>query len=122
LDEIMLELFREFIEGFAWIFAQYHHLSKMRFRVDMALETILIAALLLASLAIPSQPLQAFRFELVAEMFRGANLGFRHCGGLSSKVMLDIASANTSMLMCCRCRTRCPMRAESDLTRSVVCV
>ena len=48
----------------------------------MAFEAVLVAHLAGACLAVPAQPLEAFAFELVGQVFGAADLGSRHGGGL----------------------------------------
>lgn len=49
----------------------------------MLLEAVLVATLLLADLAVPAQALQAFRLHLVGDIFRAADFGFGHGGGVA---------------------------------------
>ena len=48
-----------------WCFSKDLHLSLVRLACQMALEAILVAALLLAHLAVPSQLLQTFRLDSI---------------------------------------------------------
>ena len=54
------------------------HLPQVALGHGVALEPILVPALLLAHLAVPSQTLQALALGLVGNRFRRAGRGFRH--------------------------------------------
>jgi hypothetical protein len=53
----------------------------MRLGHGVLLETVLVAALLFADLAVPAQALQAFGFHFVRDIFCAADFGFGHGGG-----------------------------------------
>lgn len=76
--EIVLELLGVLVEGLARVFAEDEHLTQVRLAIYVAFETVLVTALLFAGLAVPAEALEAFRFELVADVLKGADLGFRH--------------------------------------------
>ena len=50
----------------------------------MAFETVFVAGLLLAYLAVPAEALQAFGLELVVQVFGRAYFGTRHDDGLGA--------------------------------------
>jgi hypothetical protein len=50
------------------ILADDKHLTKMGLRLSMALEAVLISALLLTDLAVPPQALQALGFHLIGQI------------------------------------------------------
>ena len=56
---------REAFDDAVWRLAKHHHLPLVRVGAEVALEAILIAALLAAHLAIPSQLLQPLRLDAV---------------------------------------------------------
>lgn len=53
------------------VLAEHLHLALVRLAHTMALESVLVAALLLAHLAVPSQFLQTFCFDPVRDRFWG---------------------------------------------------
>jgi hypothetical protein len=55
IDKVVQELSAEFLDMFLGIFADEQHLSYMAFALYMTLESVFIAHLALASLAVPSQ-------------------------------------------------------------------
>lgn len=50
-------------------FAHNEHLTQVRLSGYVALEAVVIAALLLAHLTVPSKPLQTFRLHRISEVF-----------------------------------------------------
>ena len=56
------------------IFAEDHHLALVTLRSQVALEAILVSALLLAHLAIPSQLLQALGFDAISNLQKAGNI------------------------------------------------
>ncbi|KZL82013.1 hypothetical protein CI238_06107, partial [Colletotrichum incanum] len=83
LCEVAKELVAVLIEKLFRVLAHDEHLPHVRLGLRVHLEAVLIAALLLAHLAVPPQPLQAFALELVAQVLRRADLCFRHGGRFS---------------------------------------
>lgn len=73
---------------FAGIFADEEHLPDVRFGLGVHLEAILVAALLFACLAVPSEALEPFGLELVVEVFGTANFCFRHYCDLFRKAIV----------------------------------
>ena len=63
LHESVLELLREPINYTIWVVAKNHHLPRVRVGHGVALETVLVPALLVAHLAVPSQFLQALGLQ-----------------------------------------------------------
>jgi hypothetical protein len=49
--------------------SNYQHLTQMGLRSGMALESILVSALLFADLAVPSEPLESFGFHRIRDGF-----------------------------------------------------
>ena len=82
LQEVPLEIVREARDVLAWVFADQQHLPYVRFGLRVAFEAVFVARLLFADLAVPAQPLQAFGFELVVEVFGGAYFGAGHDGSV----------------------------------------
>ena len=68
LDEVVLELRAEVGDVPARVLAYDEHLTKVGLRLGVALEAILVSALLLADLAVPPKPLQALRLHLVRDV------------------------------------------------------
>ena len=60
------------------VLSHEQHLANVRFGLRVAFEAVLVAHLTFAYLAIPSQALETFRFELVVQELGGAYLGFGH--------------------------------------------
>ena len=73
LDEVELELRREVCDMFAGVLADHEHLTKMRFRLSVTLESILISTLLLAHLTVPPQPLKSLGLHLIGEVLGGSD-------------------------------------------------
>jgi hypothetical protein len=69
LDKLALELGREIRNVPPGVFTDDEHLSEMRFRLRVALETVLVAALFLADLTVPTQTLEAFGFHRIGDGF-----------------------------------------------------
>ena len=84
LQEVALEVVREAGDVLARVFAHQQHLPHVRLRLRVAFEAVLVPRLLLAHLAVPAQPLQAFGFELVVEVFGRAYFGAGHDGGVAA--------------------------------------
>lgn len=64
----MLELHREVGNVTAGILADDQHLPQMGFGLRVALESILVAALFLANLAVPSQALKPLGLHLIRQV------------------------------------------------------
>lgn len=71
LEEGALELIRVAADDSRGVLAEYLHLALVRLAHTMALESVLVAALLLAHLAVPSQFLQTFCFDPVRDRLWG---------------------------------------------------
>ena len=71
----MLELSREIRDVSASVFSNDEHLSEMRFGLDVTLESVVVPALFLADLTIPSQPLKSLGLHLVGEVLGRSNCG-----------------------------------------------
>lgn len=67
LQKVAHELTGEVGHITSWIFADNEHLSHVGFGLDMAFETVLVTALFLADLAVPSKALETLRFLLVGD-------------------------------------------------------
>ena len=76
LDEVVLELGREIRDVSTGVLADDEHLAKVGFRLSVTFETVFVSALLLADLAVPSQPLKSFRLHLIGDVLRGTDWGF----------------------------------------------
>jgi hypothetical protein len=70
LDEVMLELSTEVGDVPAGVLSHDEHLAEVRLRLGVTFESILVSTLLLADLAVPSQPLKSFGLHLVGDVFR----------------------------------------------------
>lgn len=68
LDKVVLELAREIGNVSPGVLADDQHLTEMGLGLGMAFETVLVSALFLADLAVPSKALQAFRLHLVCQV------------------------------------------------------
>jgi hypothetical protein len=79
-DEIALEVCAKILYVLLGILADNLQLSDVRLRLDVALEAVGIAALLLADFTPPSKSLEAFGLHLVRQVLRASKLGFRHSG------------------------------------------
>jgi hypothetical protein len=77
-NEIALEVGTELVDELPRVLANDLHLSHVRFRLDVALEAVGIATLLLADLTPPPQPLQALRLHLVRDPFVASHFRFAH--------------------------------------------
>lgn len=73
-----MELIAEVVDVFAGVFADEEHLPDVGFGLGVHFEAILVAALLLACLAVPSQALETLGLELVVQVFGTADFCFRH--------------------------------------------
>ena len=70
LDEVVLKLHGEVGDMLACTFANDEHLAEMRLGLGVTFESVLIPALLLADLAVPTQALKALGLHLVGEVLR----------------------------------------------------
>jgi hypothetical protein len=61
----------------ASVLANGEHLSQMRLRLGMALETVLVTTLLLADLTVPPQALEALGLHLVRQVLWRSNYDAR---------------------------------------------
>ena len=66
----MLELHGVTADMRARVFSDREHLTQVRLGLGMAFETVLVSALLLADLAVPSQPLKPLGLHFVGEVLR----------------------------------------------------
>lgn len=78
LQKVLKKLVAELVDKLLGVLAHDEHLTHVALRLRVHLEAVGIAALLLADLAVPSQPLQALGLELVAQVLGRADLCFRH--------------------------------------------
>lgn len=69
LYELMLELAREIRNVFPRVLSHDKHLPEVSLGLGVALEAILVSALFLADLAVPSEALETFRLHLVGQVF-----------------------------------------------------
>lgn len=67
LEKGALEFLGVTVDDSGWVLAEDLHLALVRLAHTMALESILVAALLLAHLAVPSQFLQTLCFDSVGD-------------------------------------------------------
>lgn len=70
VEEVLLELLRVAADDPIRTLTEDLHLALVRFAHTMALESVLVAALLLAHLAVPSKLLETFRFDPVRDGLR----------------------------------------------------
>lgn len=70
LQEALLKLLRVPFDDTLWVLTKHLHLSPVAVAHLVALEAVLIAALLLAQLAVPAQLLQALGFDGVGNLDR----------------------------------------------------
>ena len=61
-----------------WILAYNDHLADVGFGLDMTFESVFIATLFFADLAVPSESLETFRLLLVCDGFGGSSFGAGH--------------------------------------------
>lgn len=71
----MLELSGEICNMSAGVLSDNKHLSKMRFGLDVTLESVVVSTLLLADLTVPTQSLKSLGLHLVGEVLGGSNFG-----------------------------------------------
>ncbi len=69
----MLELRGEVGDVPAGVLAYDEHLSEVGFGLGVAFEAVLVATLLLADLAVPSETLQSLGLHLVSDVLRGTD-------------------------------------------------
>lgn len=79
LHETLLKFLREFVHKSVRVLNKELHLSLVTIWHPMALEAVLVSALLLTHLAIPSQLLKALGLHFVAQPFCWSHLLLRHC-------------------------------------------
>ena len=79
------EVLREVVDHFVGVLTDKHHLTQVGFGGRVAFEAVFVAALLFAGLAVPAQALEAFGFELVGDVFCGADFGAGHGGWWDSE-------------------------------------
>lgn len=72
-DEVVLELRGEVRDVTPGVLTDDEHLPEVGFGLGVALEAVFVAALLLADLAVPSQPLKSLGLHLVGDVLRGAD-------------------------------------------------
>ncbi len=91
LQEITLELAAVVRNVFAGVLADEQHLADVGFGLSVHFETIFVAALLFADLAVPAQALEAFGFEFIVEIFGAADFCFGHFdGGGENGLMIPV--------------------------------
>lgn len=78
LEEHALELLGVAADDPGRVLAEDLHLALVRLAHTMALESVLVATLLLAHLAVPSQLLQTFCFDSVGDRLRGEEFVLPH--------------------------------------------
>ena len=69
----MLELGREIGDVLPCALTDDEHLAEVGLGLGVALEAVLVAALFLADLAVPAQPLEALGLHLVGDILGGAD-------------------------------------------------
>jgi hypothetical protein len=67
-----------------WILGEQQQLALMGFGHRVTFETVLVSALLLTHLTVPSQLLKALRLHFVGDVLRCSNFVLTHDAGLSS--------------------------------------
>ena len=84
----------ELVHEFFRVFGEHGHLPLVRFRLAVALEAVLVAALLLAHLAVPAQLLQALGLDAVGDGLGREEplLLLTHLGSLKGGVLTAPAS------------------------------
>lgn len=65
LEEVSLELVAVIVDVLLGVGTNEEHLADVRLGLGVHLEAVLVSGLLLANLAVPSQPLESFGLELV---------------------------------------------------------
>lgn len=70
--EFTLEFLRVVTNVFACMFSDDQHLPQVRLAVGVTLEPVLVSALFLANLAVPSQSLQPLGFHCIGDGLWGA--------------------------------------------------
>jgi hypothetical protein len=92
LDKVLGELVAVVVDEFLGIFTNNEHLSNMALALHVHFEGIGVSHLPLTDLTVPSQPLESFGLELVAQVLGRAKLGFGHRIG-GRKSLGDMGSA-----------------------------
>lgn len=83
LQEIPEELVAKVVDVLFRVFAYNEHLAHVALGLRVHLEAVGISALLFADLAVPSQALETFGLELVAQVLGRADLRLGHFGLVS---------------------------------------
>lgn len=78
VEEGLLELLGVALEDAPLVLAEDLHLALVRLAHAVALEPVLVAALLLAHLAVPPELLEAFRLHAVRDRLRGEEIVLAH--------------------------------------------
>lgn len=78
VEEGFLKFLREAINNAVGVLAEDLHLALMRFAQTVALEAVLVAALLLTHLTVPAKLLQALGLDPIGDGLRGEKLALSH--------------------------------------------
>jgi hypothetical protein len=77
-NEIALEVGAELVDKLPRVLANDLHLPDVRLGLDVALEAVGVATLLLADFTPPPQPLQTLRLHLIGDPFVASHFSFAH--------------------------------------------
>ena len=90
VHESVLKLLGVGPQEFVWVVGEYEELPLVRLAGRVALEPVLVTALLLAHLAVPAELLQSLGLHLVGQVLDGTLFGLRHleAGGRSPKIQI----------------------------------
>lgn len=78
VQKVPLELLRVLLDFALRVLTNKHHLPQVTFAHGVALEPVLVPALLLANLAVPAESLQAARLHLIRHILGRSKLCFPH--------------------------------------------
>jgi hypothetical protein len=84
-NKVALKVGTELVDELPGVLANDLHLSHVRFGLDVALEAVGVATLLLADFTPPPQPLQALRLHLVGDPFVASHFRFAHVFNFAPK-------------------------------------
>jgi hypothetical protein len=80
---MLFEFLRERVDIGAAVLGEELHLPPVALRLTVALEAVLVAALLLAHLAVPAELLQALGLDRVANRLQASDIVLGHAEGRS---------------------------------------
>ena len=82
VDKVLEELVAVLVDELLRVLADDEHLAHVALGLGVQLVAIGVAHLPLADLAVPSQPLETFALELIAQVLGRPDLGLGHGGGV----------------------------------------